>query len=66
LIGDEPSWKPQELENAFNDIPTRASPWVLGLFIANKCFTMETTVATAWQIHAAFKKMWDTKYVVNY
>ncbi|KAF8523185.1 hypothetical protein BU17DRAFT_64076 [Hysterangium stoloniferum] len=49
-------WMPGELEGTFNNIPTRASPWILGLFIAYKCFTQKTKVTTAWQIHAAFKQ----------
>ncbi|KAF8518000.1 hypothetical protein BU17DRAFT_66703 [Hysterangium stoloniferum] len=47
---DSFDWMPGELEGAFNNIPTRASPWVLGLFIAYKCFTQKTKVTTAWQI----------------
>ena len=62
-LGEGYDWKPEELEGAFNDIPTRASPWVLGLFVAYKCFEQKTTVATAWQIHAAFKKLWENMYV---
>ncbi|KAF8527497.1 hypothetical protein BU17DRAFT_81680 [Hysterangium stoloniferum] len=57
---DSFDWMPGELEGAFNNIPTRASPWVLGLFIAYKCFTQKTKVTTAWQIHAAFKQVWET------
>ncbi|KAF8514460.1 hypothetical protein BU17DRAFT_68392 [Hysterangium stoloniferum] len=53
-------WTPGELEGAFNNIPTQASPWILGLFIAYKCFTQKTKVTTAWQIHAAFKQVWET------
>ncbi|KAF8523168.1 hypothetical protein BU17DRAFT_64060 [Hysterangium stoloniferum] len=49
-------WMPGELEGTFNNIPTQASPWILGLFIAYKCFTQKTKVTTAWQIHAAFKQ----------
>ncbi|KAF8509080.1 hypothetical protein BU17DRAFT_70598 [Hysterangium stoloniferum] len=53
-------WTPGELEGAFNNIPTQASPWILGLFIAYKCFTQKTKVTTAWQIHTAFKQVWET------
>ncbi|KAF8516972.1 hypothetical protein BU17DRAFT_67252 [Hysterangium stoloniferum] len=56
---DSFDWMPGELEGAFNNIPTRASLWVLGLFIAYKCFTQKTKVTTAWQIHAAFKQDMD-------
>ncbi|KAF8519606.1 hypothetical protein BU17DRAFT_47589 [Hysterangium stoloniferum] len=59
-LGDSFDWTPGELKGAFNSIPTRASPWVLGLFIAYKCFTQKTKVTTAWQIHAAFKQVWET------
>ena len=65
-FGDGYNWKPGELEDAFNNIPTRASPWILGLFIAYKCFEQKTTVATAWQIHAAFKQVWESMYVESF
>ncbi|KAF8506392.1 hypothetical protein JB92DRAFT_3122185 [Gautieria morchelliformis] len=47
------------LAHAFNKIPMQASPWVLALFIASKCFGDNACgPATAWQIYSAFKMMW--------
>ncbi|KAF8531386.1 hypothetical protein JB92DRAFT_3105217 [Gautieria morchelliformis] len=47
------------LAHAFDKIPTQASPWVLALFIASKCFGDNACgPATAWQIYSAFKMMW--------
>ena len=58
--GDLHSWAAGDLRQAFDKAPTRASPWVLALFIASKCFGEDARgPATAWQIYSAFKRMWD-------
>lgn len=58
------NWEMAELKHAFDRKPTRASPWVLSLFIASKCFgDEERGVATAWQIYASFKLFWSQSFV---
>ncbi|KAF8583867.1 hypothetical protein K439DRAFT_1347615, partial [Ramaria rubella] len=52
-------WDKTDIQRAFDKIPTRASPWVLALFIVAKCFGVtECGPSTAWQIYSAFKRMW--------
>ncbi|KAF8578165.1 hypothetical protein K439DRAFT_1621520 [Ramaria rubella] len=52
-------WDKDDIEHAFDRIPTQASPWVLALFIVAKCFgETECGPSTAWEIYSAFKRMW--------
>jgi hypothetical protein len=56
----------EDLAHAFDKNPTQASPWVLALFIASKCFGDDPCgPATAWQIYAAFKLMWHQACVAS-
>jgi len=56
-------WNPNDLRHAFDRTPNCASPWVLALFIATKCFGEERGKSTAWQIYSAFKQFWDKAFV---
>jgi len=57
-------WKDSDLRCAFDRTPNGASPWVLALFIATKCFgEKERGKSTAWQIYAAFKQFWEQVFV---
>ena len=56
-------WSSNDLRGAFDWTPNHASPWVLALFIATKCFGEERGKSTAWQIYAAFKQFWEQTFV---
>ena len=55
-----PNWSTDGLRGAFDRTLNCASPWVLALFIATKCFEEEEIGKfMAWQIYSAFKQFWE-------
>jgi len=59
-----PNWSTDNLRGAFDRTLNCASPWVLALFIATKCFGEEERgKSMAWQIYLAFKQFWEQAFV---
>ena len=55
-----PNWSTNDLRCTFDRTPNCASPWVLALFIATKCFGEEERgKSMAWQIYSEFKPFWE-------
>jgi len=59
-----PNWSTDDLKGAFDRTPNCASPWVLALLIATKCFGEEERgKSMAWQIYLAFKQFWEQAFI---